>query len=135
MIGISSCGEAFLVSKFLIHFAITYVSAGTKENSVGFLKYCFILKMLGSLLYFLLHATTDQFHFPYHKRCSHLFQCLMCSQCYQKTSWKFQLFLDICQNFSTFNKCYFVVLRPIFFSEKWRYCFLEQLIISNTTKV
>ena len=42
MTGISSCGAAFLVFKFLISFAITSLSTGTKENSVGFMKYCFI---------------------------------------------------------------------------------------------
>ena len=52
LIGISSCGADFLVSRFLISFAITSLSTGTKENSVGFLKYCFILKTLGCLLYF-----------------------------------------------------------------------------------
>ena len=91
--GTSSCGAAFLVSKFLISLAVTSLSTGTKENLAEFLKYCFILKMLGCLLYFLLRAITDQFHLGHHKRCFHFFQCLMCSQCYQKMSCKFQLFL------------------------------------------
>ena len=84
---ISSCDAAFLVFNFLISFAITSLSTDTKENSVVLLEYCFTLKMLGCLLYFLLHAITYQFHLPYHK------DVLMCSQCYQKMSWKFQLFL------------------------------------------
>ena len=77
------------------------------------MKYRFILKMLGCLLYFLLHATTNQFHLPYHKRCSYLCQFLMCSQCYKKRFERFSYFCIICQNFATFSKCYFV-LRPIF---------------------
>ena len=84
--GTSSCGAAFLVLKFLISFAITFLSIGTKENSVGFLKHCLIFKMLGYLLYFLYCAITDHFHLSYHGRCSYLFHHLMCSQSYQKAS-------------------------------------------------
>ena len=107
---ISSCGTAFLVSKFLISFAVTSLS--------------FIVKMLGCLLCFLLRAITDQSHFPYHKRCPYLY--LIFSQCHQKTSYKFQLFLHHLSKLATFNNCHFVVIRFIFFfNEKWRYCFLE----------
>ena len=121
--GISSCSAAFLVFKLLISFAIC-LSTGTKENSVGFLKYCFTPIMLGCLLYFLLHAITDQFHLPYHNRCSHLFDFSCVHNVAKKRVESFSYFCIICRNFSTFNKCYFVVLRPIFFSEKWRF-FLE----------
>ena len=100
---ISSCGTAFLVSKFLISFAVTSLS--------------FIVKMLGCLLCY-------QSHFPYHKRCPYLY--LIFSQCHQKTSYKFQLFLHHLSKLATFNNCHFVVIRFIFFfNEKWRYCFLE----------
>ena len=44
--------QSFLVSKFLIPFAITFLSSITEENSVGYLKYYFILKMLVILIYF-----------------------------------------------------------------------------------
>ena len=50
--GISSCGATFLLFKFLTSFAITSLSTGTKENSVRFLKYCFILKMLMLAIFF-----------------------------------------------------------------------------------
>ena len=64
--------------------------------------------------FFLLRAITDQFHLSYHKRYSHLSRCLMRSPCYQKRVEIFSYFYNICQNLATFNKCYFVVLRPIF---------------------
>ena len=80
---------------------------------------------------FLLCTITDESHLPYHKRYSHLFRYLMCSQCYQKTS--FSYFCIICQNFAFFSKCYFVFVRPIF-SVKSRGTVIE-IVISNTTKV
>ena len=92
---ISSCGTAFLVSKFLISFAVTSLS--------------FIVKMLGCLLCY-------QSHFPYHKRCPYLY--LIFSQCHQKTSYKFQLFLHHLSKLATFNNCHFVVIRFIFFLMK-----------------
>ena len=121
--GISSCVAAIAVLKFLISFAITSLSTETKENSVGFLKYCFILKMLGCLLHFLLGAITDQFHLFYHKRCSHLFQCLMCSPCYQKNELKVSAIFVSSAKTST--SVILLFLELFFFSEKWRNCFPE----------
>ena len=59
MAGISSYGAAFLVSKFLISFAITPLSTCIKEDSAGFLKYCFILEILGCLLNFFIVRTSE----------------------------------------------------------------------------
>ena len=121
----SSCSVAFLVFKLLISFAIACLSTGTKENSVGFLKYYFILKMLGCLLYFLLHAITDQFISLITTDALIFFIVSCVRNVTKKRVESFSYFCIICRNFSTFNKCYFVVLRPIFFSVKSGDFFLE----------
>ena len=117
---------SLLVSKFLISFALTSLSIGTKENSIGFLKYCFIFKMLRYLLYFFIAPNNGPVSSPFTKQDAVIFfQYLMCSQCYQKTSEKFQLFLPHLSKLCHFLQVLFYCSETHLFGEKWRYCFPE----------
>ena len=128
MTGTSSCGVALLVFKFLIFLAIASLSTGTKENSVGFLKCCFILKMLGYMLYFYLARNNRSVSSPVSQKMLSSFSMFMRSQCYQKRFESFSCFCIICQNCATFNKYYFVVLRPIFLVKSGDIVFQKNLL-------
>ena len=101
-------------------FAITSLSTGTKEHSFGLLKYCFILKMLGCLLYFLIACNNGSVSSPFSQKMFSSFSMFNVFGMLLKNELKVSaIFTSSIKTLSPSASVILLFLDRSFFSEKW----------------